>query len=175
MQRSPSGLDSVSSVEYVAPGPHGRITSFPKRCVFSLAGDEFHHILQGLDVSFSLSQLHFKLLNLLLFSLHFFLNSPPVRPVEFEGDCGRGSAWIGGDPQPRSRVNEQLKAERPHRGGPRPIETGGARWGLGAFAATTEAARVRVKIENGRKRITRRLHRSWNDWEVLIKEHHEGY
>jgi hypothetical protein len=32
-----------------------------------------------------------------------------------------------------------------------------------------------VKIENGRKRIIRSLHRSWNDWEVLIKDHHEGY
>jgi DNA invertase Pin-like site-specific DNA recombinase len=34
---------------------------------------------------------------------------------------------------------------------------------------------ARVKIENGRKRITRSLHRSWNDWQVLIKDHHEGY
>ena len=34
---------------------------------------------------------------------------------------------------------------------------------------------TRVKIENGRKRIIRSLHRSWNDWEVLIKDHHEGY
>jgi DNA invertase Pin-like site-specific DNA recombinase len=32
-----------------------------------------------------------------------------------------------------------------------------------------------VKIENGRKRIIRSLHRNWNDWEVLIKDHHEGY
>jgi hypothetical protein len=42
-------------------------------------------------------------------------------------------------PQPRSKaVNEQLKAERPHRGGPRPIETGGARWGQ-RCAATQSA------------------------------------
>jgi DNA invertase Pin-like site-specific DNA recombinase len=32
-----------------------------------------------------------------------------------------------------------------------------------------------VKIENGRKRIIRSLQRNWNDWEVLIKDHHEGY
>jgi excisionase family DNA binding protein len=34
---------------------------------------------------------------------------------------------------------------------------------------------ARVKIENGRKRTIRSLHRNWNDWEVLIKDHHEGY
>ena len=44
----------------------------------------------------------------------------------------------------RKRLDEQLKAERPHRGGRQPIETAVARWGLGAFAATSEAARVRV-------------------------------
>ena len=43
----------------------------------------------------------------------------------------------------------------------------------GAYAFGRRSARV--KIENGRKRIIRTLHRSWNDWEVLIKEHHEGY
>src|SRR3984893_18616164 len=66
-------------------------------------------------------------------------------PADSECDCSSASAWIGGDPQPRWKtVSEQLKAERPHRGGPQPIETGGARWGVGAFAATTEAARVSV-------------------------------
>jgi hypothetical protein len=44
----------------------------------------------------------------------------------------------------RKTINEQLKAERPHRGGPQPIETVVDRWELGAFAATTEAARVSV-------------------------------
>jgi hypothetical protein len=44
----------------------------------------------------------------------------------------------------RKRLNEQLKAERRHRGGPRPIETVVGRWELRAFAATTEAARVSV-------------------------------
>jgi excisionase family DNA binding protein len=32
-----------------------------------------------------------------------------------------------------------------------------------------------VKIENGRKRIIHRMRRSWTEWDVLIKEHHEGY
>jgi hypothetical protein len=44
----------------------------------------------------------------------------------------------------RKTINEQLKAKRPHRGGPQPIETVVDRWELGAFAATTEAARVSV-------------------------------
>jgi DNA invertase Pin-like site-specific DNA recombinase len=43
----------------------------------------------------------------------------------------------------------------------------------GAYAFGRRSARV--KIENGRKRIIRSLHRNWNDWEVLIKDHHEGY
>ena len=32
-----------------------------------------------------------------------------------------------------------------------------------------------IKIENGRKRINRRERRNWKDWDVLIKDHHEGY
>jgi len=32
-----------------------------------------------------------------------------------------------------------------------------------------------VKIENGRKRIIHRNRRHWAEWDVLIKEHHEGY
>ena len=32
-----------------------------------------------------------------------------------------------------------------------------------------------MKIENGRKRTIRSLRRNWNEWDVLIKEHHEGY
>jgi DNA invertase Pin-like site-specific DNA recombinase len=32
-----------------------------------------------------------------------------------------------------------------------------------------------IKIENGRKRIIRRERRNWIDWDVLIKDHHEGY
>jgi DNA invertase Pin-like site-specific DNA recombinase len=32
-----------------------------------------------------------------------------------------------------------------------------------------------VKIENGRKRVIHRMRRSWTEWDVLIKEHHEGY
>jgi hypothetical protein len=52
---------------------------------------------------------------------------------------------IGGDRnRVRKTINEQSKAERPHRGGPQPIETVVGRWELGAFAATTEAARVSV-------------------------------
>jgi DNA invertase Pin-like site-specific DNA recombinase len=43
----------------------------------------------------------------------------------------------------------------------------------GAYAFGRRSARV--KIENGRKRMIRSLHRSWKDWQVLIKDHHEGY
>jgi DNA invertase Pin-like site-specific DNA recombinase len=43
----------------------------------------------------------------------------------------------------------------------------------GAYAFGRRNARV--KIENGRKRMIRNLHRSWKDWQVLIKDHHEGY
>ena len=32
-----------------------------------------------------------------------------------------------------------------------------------------------IKIENGRKRIVRKLRRNPRDWDVLIKGHHEGY
>jgi excisionase family DNA binding protein len=35
---------------------------------------------------------------------------------------------------------------------------------------------TRVSIEGGRKRVTRdNLRRNWNDWEVLIHDHHAGY
>jgi DNA invertase Pin-like site-specific DNA recombinase len=33
----------------------------------------------------------------------------------------------------------------------------------------------RVTIENGRKRAAQTWHRHWQDWEVLIKDHHESY
>ena len=32
-----------------------------------------------------------------------------------------------------------------------------------------------TRIENGRKRITNRNRRHWSDWDVLHKEHHDGY
>lgn len=32
-----------------------------------------------------------------------------------------------------------------------------------------------VKIENGRKRTIRSTRRNWKEWDVLIKDHHEGY
>ena len=32
-----------------------------------------------------------------------------------------------------------------------------------------------TRIENGRKRIINRNRRRWNDWDVLHKEHHDGY
>ena len=32
-----------------------------------------------------------------------------------------------------------------------------------------------IKIENGRKRTLRRLRSNWKDWDVLIKDHHQGY
>jgi hypothetical protein len=34
---------------------------------------------------------------------------------------------------------------------------------------------ARVTIEGGRKRVIRSLRRNWSDWEILIKDHHEGY
>jgi excisionase family DNA binding protein len=34
---------------------------------------------------------------------------------------------------------------------------------------------ARVTIEAGRKRVIRSLRRNWSDWEILIKDHHEGY
>jgi DNA invertase Pin-like site-specific DNA recombinase/sulfur carrier protein ThiS len=34
---------------------------------------------------------------------------------------------------------------------------------------------VEVKIQNGRKRTVRNRLRHWKDWNVLIKDHHEGY
>ena len=35
--------------------------------------------------------------------------------------------------------------------------------------------RARVTIEAGRKRVIRSLRRNWDDWDVLIKNHHDGY
>ena len=32
-----------------------------------------------------------------------------------------------------------------------------------------------MTIEAGRKRVIRSLRRNWSDWEILIKDHHEGY
>ena len=32
-----------------------------------------------------------------------------------------------------------------------------------------------MKIENGRKRIISSMQRNWRSWEVLIRDHHEGY
>lgn len=43
----------------------------------------------------------------------------------------------------------------------------------GAYAFGRRSRSVRV--ENGRKRIINRRRRKWNDWDVLIKGHHEGY
>src|SRR5438477_333877 len=34
---------------------------------------------------------------------------------------------------------------------------------------------ARVTIENGRKRVIRSMQRDWRSWEVLIRDHHEGY
>lgn len=43
----------------------------------------------------------------------------------------------------------------------------------GAYAfGRTES---RVSVENGRKRVTRGLRRDRADWDVLIRDHHEGY
>jgi hypothetical protein len=43
----------------------------------------------------------------------------------------------------------------------------------GAYVFGRRAARV--TIEAGRKRVIRSLRRNWSDWEILIKDHHEGY
>lgn len=43
----------------------------------------------------------------------------------------------------------------------------------GAYAFGRRTARV--TIENGRKRIVRSMQRDWHSWEVLIRDHHEGY
>jgi hypothetical protein len=34
---------------------------------------------------------------------------------------------------------------------------------------------VRTTIENGRKRVSRSIQPSWQDWDVLIRDHHDGY
>ncbi|MEE8226092.1 MAG: recombinase family protein [Kiloniellales bacterium] len=34
---------------------------------------------------------------------------------------------------------------------------------------------TRVTIENGRKRVVRSMQRDWRSWDVLIRDHHEGY
>lgn len=43
----------------------------------------------------------------------------------------------------------------------------------GAYAFGRRTARV--TIENGRKRIVRSMQRDWRSWEILIRDHHEGY
>ena len=43
----------------------------------------------------------------------------------------------------------------------------------GAYAFGRRTARV--TIENGRKRVIRSMQRDWRSWEVLIRDHHEGY
>ena len=43
----------------------------------------------------------------------------------------------------------------------------------GAYAYGRRSARV--TIENGRKRVVRSMQRDWRQWEVLIRDRHEGY
>ena len=43
----------------------------------------------------------------------------------------------------------------------------------GAYAYGRRTARV--TIENGRKRVVRSMQRDWRQWEVLIRDRHEGY
>ena len=43
----------------------------------------------------------------------------------------------------------------------------------GAYAFGRRTARV--TIENGHKRVIRSMQRDWRSWEVLIRDHHEGY
>jgi DNA invertase Pin-like site-specific DNA recombinase len=43
----------------------------------------------------------------------------------------------------------------------------------GAYAYGRKTGRV--IIENGRRRSSQSWHRHWGDWEVLLRDHHEGY
>ena len=43
----------------------------------------------------------------------------------------------------------------------------------GAYAFGCRTARV--TLENGHKRVIRSMQRDWRSWEVLIRDHHEGY
>jgi|SRR5579863_1550094 len=43
----------------------------------------------------------------------------------------------------------------------------------GAYAFGRRSARV--SIENGHKRVVRSMQRDWRNWEILIRDHHEGY
>jgi len=43
----------------------------------------------------------------------------------------------------------------------------------GAYAFGRRSARV--SLENGRKRVVRSTQRDWRNWEILIRDHHEGY
>lgn len=43
----------------------------------------------------------------------------------------------------------------------------------GAYAFGRRTARVTIK--NGRKRVVRSMQRDWRSWEVLLRDHHEGY
>jgi excisionase family DNA binding protein len=43
----------------------------------------------------------------------------------------------------------------------------------GAYAFGRRTARV--TLENGHKRVIRSMQRDWRSWEVLIRDHHEGY
>lgn len=43
----------------------------------------------------------------------------------------------------------------------------------GAYAFGRRVARV--SIENGRKRVVRSMQRDWRGWDILIRDHHEGY
>jgi DNA invertase Pin-like site-specific DNA recombinase len=43
----------------------------------------------------------------------------------------------------------------------------------GAYAFGRRTARV--TLENGRKRVVRSMQRDWRSWEVLLRDHHEGY
>src|SRR5690242_993175 len=43
----------------------------------------------------------------------------------------------------------------------------------GAYAFGRRTARV--TIESGRKRVVRSMQRDWRSWDVLIRDHHDGY
>jgi hypothetical protein len=55
------------------------------------------------------------------------------------------------------------------------IDVTGGKNPIYAGAYTFGRTGSRVTIESGRKRIVRGFRRARSDWEVLLKDHHEGY
>src|SRR6478672_9697821 len=67
-----------------------------------------------------------------------------ARSDQSERPLGRDRAHAAATHRNLRSGERTVESRTPPRGGPQPIETVVGRWELGAFAATTEAARVRV-------------------------------